>query len=168
MQAMEQYWLAHAAFVAGDTISMADLPIACELEQLHMLVGAEVRPSPEYHAYLLLACIITLHAQAGGQGNVCSVSSSCMQQECRARPCPVAMQACCRHAGACTKCFGLAEPQGPSMDAQLADFPGVRGWMQRVAAELQPHWADVNAMLYKASAAAQRRRERQPQQQAKL
>ncbi len=54
------------------------------------------------------------------------------------------------------------------MEAQLADFPGVRGWMQRVAAELAPHWTDVNAMLHKAAAAAQRRRERQPQQQAKL
>ena len=42
-QAMEQYWLARAAFMAGDAISIADLPIACELEQLCMLAGAEVR-----------------------------------------------------------------------------------------------------------------------------
>ena len=54
------------------------------------------------------------------------------------------------------------------MDAQLADFPGVRGGLQRVAAELAPQWAHVNTMLHKAAAAAQRRRERQPQQQAKL
>ena len=40
------------------------------------------------------------------------------------------------------------------MDAQLAEFPGVRGWMQRVvAAELAPHWEDVNAMPHKAAAA---------------
>ena len=54
------------------------------------------------------------------------------------------------------------------MDAQLADFPGVRGWMQRVTSEPAPHCAHVNTMLHKAAAAAQWRRERQPQQQAKL
>ncbi len=51
--------------------------------------------------------------------------------------------------------------QGPSMEQQLEGFPGVRGWMDRVHSELEPHWGAVNAMLYKAAQAGQRRKERQ-------
>ena len=51
---MEQYWLAHAAFLAGDAISIADLSMACKPEQLRMLTDAEVRAYLGMHAYLLL------------------------------------------------------------------------------------------------------------------
>ena len=43
-QALESYWLGGSAFVAGDAVSIGDLPIASELEQLRMLAGATQVP----------------------------------------------------------------------------------------------------------------------------
>ena len=40
LQGLEEYWLFNRDFVAGNAMSIADLPIACELEQLCMLAGA--------------------------------------------------------------------------------------------------------------------------------
>lgn len=51
---MVQYWLAQAAFLAGDAIRTAELPIAGEPEQLHMLTDAKVRACRGLHACLLL------------------------------------------------------------------------------------------------------------------
>ena len=52
---MEQYLLVHAAFLAGDAVSIANLPIACEPEQLRMLTDAEVHANLEL---LAIACMI--------------------------------------------------------------------------------------------------------------
>ena len=43
-QALESYWLGGSAFVAGEAVSIGDLPIASELEQLRMLAGAAQVP----------------------------------------------------------------------------------------------------------------------------
>ena len=51
------------------------------------------------------------------------------------------------------------------MAEQLADFPRVREWMERVRDTLEPHYSDVHATLDKAAKNALRRKERA---QAKL
>jgi hypothetical protein len=40
VQGLETYWLAEMQFVAGNAISIADLLMCCELEQLVMLEAA--------------------------------------------------------------------------------------------------------------------------------
>lgn len=83
-------------------------------------------------------------------------------------------QVCSRQQASANVILGLLCPrsftehgggQGPSMEEQLADFPRVREWMERVRDTLAPHYADVHAMLDKAARNAQRRKERA---QAKL
>jgi glutathione S-transferase len=43
VQAMERYWLAKTKFVAGDEISIADLLLATEMEQLAYMEATDVR-----------------------------------------------------------------------------------------------------------------------------
>jgi hypothetical protein len=51
-QAMEDYWLGSTHYVAGEQISIADLPILCELDELELLVGAtQVHFNPNAHAH---------------------------------------------------------------------------------------------------------------------
>ncbi|KAL3162185.1 hypothetical protein ABBQ32_009892 [Trebouxia sp. C0010 RCD-2024] len=45
LQTLEQYWLAHSPFLAGNDISVADLLYCCELDQLCLLDGAEQGPT---------------------------------------------------------------------------------------------------------------------------
>ena len=61
MQMMEEFWLAKAAFVAGDEICLADLQYACEIQQLSLLDGAE-QVTQMRNMCCCLMCYLQLYA----------------------------------------------------------------------------------------------------------
>ena len=62
MQMMEEFWLAKAAFVAGDEICLADLQYACEIQQLSLLDGAEQVTQMRYMCCCLM-CYLQYYAR---------------------------------------------------------------------------------------------------------